>query len=381
EKDDVDEWLNAEITKHMSMQGVENMKDGLISTIKSIGQEMKDGIMKRQVKASIACVSDELSSIASNKVDKADDNTSNTAPYRLPKELSPGSFLLPFNIDNHSFYVITTLDAKDNIMPLKVYKYLGLDQFRGTSTEENNIGTDEPLGTIDIMVCYGQQKIDDTTREQRYYEWVAQNYEFSKHKTLTSTNLNDHYPYNTNDPIPTPQGHHEQGDDEPRPIGLCPCNYSFEEWLKIRTGHNNLHESDREFIFNEWILDSYDVEEEYAWEIGNPYSIRFDEYKRMFNNEIKHLSNEYILRIGKKWYVLDDVWEKFQQNYKKKNEAWHDEGYEEDEMCFICITDREDGALPVGRVNGARFKAMIRKELKDNKIQKLGGNYQDRLDS
>ncbi|GJT17044.1 hypothetical protein Tco_0875750 [Tanacetum coccineum] len=47
EKDDVDEWLNAEITKHISMQGVENMKDALISIIKSIRQEMKDGIMKR----------------------------------------------------------------------------------------------------------------------------------------------------------------------------------------------------------------------------------------------------------------------------------------------------------------------------------------------
>ncbi|GKC53880.1 hypothetical protein Tco_1076625 [Tanacetum coccineum] len=48
---------------------------------------------------------------------------------------------------------------------------------------------------------------------------------------------------------------------------------------------------------------------------------------------------------------------------------------------FICITDREDEALPLGRVNGARFKDMIRKELEGNKIQKLGGNYRDRLDS
>ncbi|GJU32889.1 hypothetical protein Tco_1176478 [Tanacetum coccineum] len=130
EKDDVDEWLNAEITKHMSMQGVKNMKDALISIIKSIRQEMKDGIMIRQVEASTTCVSDEVSSIASNEVDKDDDNTLNIAPCQLPKELSPGSFLLLFNIDNHSFYAITTLDAKDNIMPLKVYKYLGLDKFR-----------------------------------------------------------------------------------------------------------------------------------------------------------------------------------------------------------------------------------------------------------
>ncbi|GJT56742.1 hypothetical protein Tco_0991796 [Tanacetum coccineum] len=96
------------------------------------------------------------------------------------------------------------------------------------------------MGFADILqVCYGQQKIDDTTRDQRI-------------------------------------------------------------------GHNNLHESNREFIFNEWILDSYDVKEEYAREIGNPYSRRFDEYNRVFNNEIEYLLNENILRIGKKGYVLDD---------------------------------------------------------------------------
>ncbi|GJZ40745.1 phospholipase-like protein [Tanacetum coccineum] len=541
----------------MSMQGVENMKDALISIIESIRREMKDGIMKRQFEALTASVSDDVSSIASNEVDKADDNTLNTAPCRLPKELSPGSFLLPFNINSHNLYATTTLYAKDNIMPQRVYKYLGLDKLRITSTLENRIGTNEPLGTVNILVkfrelefpcnfvikiakdviilgrpflestraqidvfneeisfeigskkfkfnidsyqsiekiymvdigqeeetfnpleigidlfsyespaclefeqrtrsygtpnpqdeiaepisfspdrrglvkrwhvckpvhvtyddgngkdcgmwptcdpdsklcfgynevfgvnvqgtlrlwiCfrdhkrqtvkgsymgfadflqvrYGQQSIDDTTRERRYYEWVAQNYEFSKHRTLTSATLNDHYPYNTNDPIPTPQVHQEQGENNLQPISSCLCNYSFEEWLKIRIGHNNLHESDREFIFNEWILDSYDVNEEYARE------------------------------IGKKGYVLDDVWGKCQQNYKKTNEAWHDEGYEEDEMwrrgrSFICITDREDEALPLGRVNGARFKAMIRKELEGNKIQKLGDIYRDLLDS
>ncbi|GJW33843.1 hypothetical protein Tco_0053875 [Tanacetum coccineum] len=330
EKDDVDEWLNVEITKHMSMQEVKSMKDALISIIKSIRQEMKDDIKKRQFEASTANVSDEVSSIASNKVNKKDDNTLNTAPCRPPNELSPGSFLIPFNIDNHNFYATTTLDAKNNIMPQRVYKYLGLDKLKGTSTIENTTRTNEPLGTINIL------------------------------------------------------GHREQGENKPqRPR---PCDYSFEEWLKIKIGQNHLHESDREFVFNEWILDSYDVKNEYAKEIGNPYSRRFDEYNNVFNNEIEHLSNEYILRIGKKGYVLDDVWEKCQQNYKRTNEAWYDEGYKEDEMwqkgrSFICITNREDEALPLGRVNGARFKAMIRKEFKENKIQQLGGNYRDRLDS
>ncbi|GJT43278.1 hypothetical protein Tco_0951993 [Tanacetum coccineum] len=510
-KDDVDKWLNAEITKHMNMHGVENMKDALISIIKSIRQEMKDDIMKRKFEALTTSVSDEVSSIASNEVDNADNNTLNTAPCRLHKELIPGSFLLPFNINNHNLYDTTTLNAKDNIMPQRVYESFGLDKLGGTSTLENTTGTNEPLGTINILtilestraqidvfneeisfeidskkfkfnidtyqsikkiymvsigqeeetfnpleigidlfsyeshaclqfeqrtrsygttkpqdeiagpdslsldrrglvkkwhslgvkeqgtlrqricfrdherravkgsymgfanflqVCYEQQKIDDTTWEQRNYDWVSQNYEFSKHQTLTSTTLNDHYPY---DPIPTPQGHQEPGEKNPQPIRPRPCNYSFEEWMKIRIGHDNLHEHDRQFIFNEWILDSYDVKEEYAREIGNPYSRRFDEYNRVFNNEIEHLSNEYILRIGKKGYVPDDVWEKCHKNYKKTNESWHDEGYEEDEMWQSGDkkTDYDpsyDEALPLGRVNGARFKSMIRKELEGNKL-------------
>ncbi|GKC15610.1 hypothetical protein Tco_1012392 [Tanacetum coccineum] len=420
----------------MSMQGVENTEDALISMIKSIKKEMKDDIMKKQFEASTASISNETSSIASNEVDKDDNHTSTTASCLLPKELSPGRFLLPFYIDDHSLYAITTLEAKDNIMPLDVYKYLGLDKFKDAGTVEKTTGTNEPLGTIYILdeiaepisflpdrrglvkrwdvykpihvtyddengkdygmwptcdpdskfcfgynevfgVRYGQQKIDDTTRERRYYKWE----------------------------------HLEQEKNEQLPISPCPCNYSFEEWLKIRIGHNKLHESDHEFIFNEWIMDSYDVEEEYAREVGDPYSRRFDEYNRVFKNEFEHLSNEYILRIGNKGYVLDDVWEKCQQNHKKTNEAWHDKAYEDDEMwcigdektdydppyvniktfevkkysfkggrSFICITDRENEALPLGRVNGAQFKAMIRKELEGHIIQKLGGNYRDRFD-
>ncbi|GJY08746.1 hypothetical protein Tco_0375800 [Tanacetum coccineum] len=154
EKDDVDKWLNAEITKQMSMQGVENTEDVLISIIKSIKKEMKDDIMKKQFEASTTSISNETSSIASNEVEKDDNHTFTTASCLLPKELSPGSFLLPFYIDNHSLYAITTLEAKDNIMPLDVNKYLGLDKFRDAGTVENTTGTNEPLATIDILVKF-----------------------------------------------------------------------------------------------------------------------------------------------------------------------------------------------------------------------------------
>ncbi|GJR06227.1 putative reverse transcriptase domain-containing protein [Tanacetum coccineum] len=78
-------------------------------------------------------------------------------------------------------------------------------------------------------------------------------------------------------------------------------------------------------IFNKEIslgIDSFDVEADYANMFANPYSRRFDEYKRIFINEVEQLSNEYELKIGKKKYVLDDVWE----NVNKTTGVQHTHG-------------------------------------------------------
>ncbi|GJU38191.1 putative reverse transcriptase domain-containing protein [Tanacetum coccineum] len=396
EKDDIDEWLNAEIAKYMSMQGVENIKDALISIIKSIRHEIKDGIMKRQFETSTASVSDKVYSIANNEVDIIDDKTLNTAPC----------------------------DAKDNIMPQRVYKYLGLDKLRDTSTLENIIETNEPLGTVNILVKFKELEfpcnfvinmaeeviILGRPTEKIYTVNIGQEEEtfnpleigidlfsyeslaclqFEQRTRSYGTPKPQDEIAGTNSLSPDRRGlvkrwhvckpiHVTYDDRSGEDCGMWPTcdpgsklcfryNEVFGGQQKIndttrerRIGHNNLHESDREFIFNEWILNSYDVKEEYAREI-------------------------------------DDVWEKCQQNYKKTNEAWHDEGYKEDEIwrsgdektnydppyvkvknfevkkysfkggrSFICITDREDEALPLGLVNGARFKAMIRNELEGN---------------
>ncbi|GKE06530.1 hypothetical protein Tco_1398548, partial [Tanacetum coccineum] len=50
----------------------------------------------------------------------------------------------------------------------------------------------------------------------------------------------------------------------PSKIRPRPCDYSFDEWLKVKVGHTNIYNSDQEIVFNEWILDNFDVEEEYA---------------------------------------------------------------------------------------------------------------------
>ncbi|GJV45446.1 hypothetical protein Tco_1429982 [Tanacetum coccineum] len=156
-----------------------------------------------------------------------------------------------------------------------------------------------------LQIRYENQRIDDTNRERRYYEWVAQNYEFDNNRTSSTTIVSDKYPYKTNyttlvlidewdtgyhitytgdtsnqnipnnDPTPLSLEHSELGDkaninESPKiqPFRPRPCDYSFDEWLKVKIRHTNIYDSDREIVFNEWILDSFDVEEEYAKKLG-----------------------------------------------------------------------------------------------------------------
>ncbi|GKA81221.1 retrovirus-related pol polyprotein from transposon TNT 1-94 [Tanacetum coccineum] len=322
EKDDVDKWLNAKITKHMSMQRVENMKDALISIIKSIRHEIKDDIMKRQFEASTASVSDEVSSIASNKVDKADDNTSNTAPCRLPRELSPRSFLLLFTINNHNFYATTTLDAKDNVMLQIVYEYLGLDK----------------LGGIDIF-SYEYPACLQFEQRTRSYGTPKPQDEIAGPNSLSPGKRGLVKRWHVCKPI-----HVTYDDGSGEDCGMWPTCY---------------HDSKFCFGYNE----VFGVNEQGTLR----QCICFRDHER------RDVKGSYIgfadfLQIRYGQQKIDDTIRE-RRTFEVKKYSF------KGGRSFICITDREDEALPLERVNGARFKAMIRKELEGNKIQKLGGNY------
>ncbi|GKE33182.1 hypothetical protein Tco_1452504 [Tanacetum coccineum] len=84
-------------------------------------------------------------------------------------------------------------------------------------------------------------------------------------------------------------------------------------------------------VLNEWVMDSFDVEIECGRIQGDPYSTRFKEYKEEFENKIKQLANEYDLRVGRKRYALDDVWEKCEKFHDTAYQ-WHDEGFEEEDQ-------------------------------------------------
>ncbi|GJY19799.1 hypothetical protein Tco_0392365 [Tanacetum coccineum] len=175
----------------------------------------------------------------------------------------------------------------------------------------------------------------DTTREIRYYEWVAQNCKFDDEGTSQGTTMHDNpcrkvhqKPYtlrlwkhlclnSKGDYRPISSGRFNlnikpyfcnSSQSQSQPNEPRPQDYSFKEWLKIKIWHTHVNKSVRNAVLNEWLLDSFDLEADYARTRDDPYSRRFDKYKNAFDNEIRQLSNEYDLRIGKKGLLSARGW-------------------------------------------------------------------------
>ncbi|GKA86663.1 BYPASS-related protein [Tanacetum coccineum] len=227
------------------------------------------------------------------------------------------------NITIERIYMASVGQEEESFNPLEI----GHDLFSYESPACLQFEQDIMVKTVECGLHATPTRISATGMKRSLEEM---NMEHSGNRTSSTTTVSDKYPYNISYPIPIPSGewdtrHHathlggtsNQGipNDEPIPLSLEHsefgeksseppklqpirphlCDYLFEEWLKVKIGHTTINNSDREIVFNEWILDSFDVEEEYAREI-------------------------------------DDVWEKCEQYHKKTKEAWHDEGFKEDEL-------------------------------------------------
>ncbi|GKA96195.1 phospholipase-like protein, partial [Tanacetum coccineum] len=93
-------------------------------------------------------------------------------------------------------------------------------------------------------------------------------------------------------------------DNKPRPR-----DYSFKEWMIVKVGHINVNESVKKALLKSWVIDGF---EEALDPDKDPKGRNFDDYKWVFDLEIKQLANEYELGIGKKGHMLEMIWE----NYK-----------------------------------------------------------------
>nr|GEX11124.1 retrovirus-related Pol polyprotein from transposon TNT 1-94 [Tanacetum cinerariifolium] len=131
----------------------------------------------------------------------------------------------------------------------------------------------------------------------------------------------------------------------------------------------------RDYTFREWTLIKDD-----SVIVNNPTHRRFDDYKWEFNLEIDKLADEYKLGIGKKGYILDNIWEYCNQVHNN-NYGWHNHGFEEEERKEIDYSLWEvilngDSPVPIivvdGVVQPVSHKSAEQKLAKRNKLKAHG---------
>ncbi|GKA46452.1 hypothetical protein Tco_0739335 [Tanacetum coccineum] len=228
------------------------------------------------------------------------DSFTSNLPYQPSlEELNPRSFLLPFTIDNYNSYVMANIDASDNVMPRSIYEYLKLDNLGGppyTSQEEESFN---PLKIGQDLFSYESPACLKFEQDARNYDTIDTQNEIARQTNplLDKKGLTKRWHV-----CKTVQVFYDDGSGEY--CGMWPtCNPNS----SFCYGYKEVFEKSKLSLISSR---NFDVEEEYTKEIRNQYSRRFDEYKQVFDNEVEQLSNEYTLRIEKKGYVLDDVWEK-----------------------------------------------------------------------
>ncbi|GKC96446.1 reverse transcriptase domain-containing protein [Tanacetum coccineum] len=144
-EEDLDEWLNVEMEKHIHKQEEKNEEDVLIASIKSIREESRTVHKNKQIRV----VEVDLKK-SSEAMEDTVNNDSLTSNFPSLEELNPGSFLLPFTINNYNSYDMANIDVSNNVMPRSIYEYLMPDNLWGAtvSVEMDDMTQQETLGIV-----------------------------------------------------------------------------------------------------------------------------------------------------------------------------------------------------------------------------------------
>ncbi|GKB03923.1 hypothetical protein Tco_0832066 [Tanacetum coccineum] len=90
-------------------------------------------------------------------------------------------------------------------------------------------------------------------------------------------------------------------DNKPRPR-----DYNFKEWMIVKVRHTDVNEFVKKAFLKSWVINCF---EEALDPDKDPMERSFDDYKWVFDLEIKQLADVYELGIGKKGHILDMIWE------------------------------------------------------------------------
>ncbi|GJR35676.1 reverse transcriptase domain-containing protein [Tanacetum coccineum] len=369
-EEDLDEWLNAEMKKHMSKQEEKNKEDALIDIIKSIREESNidasNNVMPRSIYEYLKLANLGGAAMLVKMDDMTQQETLGTMKnvmVKINKFEFPCDFVVTEMPENLGEMIILgrpfleTIHAQIDVFHEEISLVIGEDRIKF------DINGNPRQSNITIEKIY----MANTGQEEEFFNPLEIDKIYSHTNPLHACNLNrildimrsnSNQNIPNNDPTPFSLEHSELGEkanvsESPKlqPFRPRPCDYSFDEWLKVKIGHTNIYDSDQEIVFSEWILDSFDVEYEYANEIENPYSRRFDEYKRVFDNEVENLSNKYTLRIGKK---EEELWRSGDEKTDYEPPFVDVKTFEVKKysfkkgQSFTCITKQDDDALPLG---------------------------------
>ncbi|GKD48060.1 reverse transcriptase domain-containing protein [Tanacetum coccineum] len=128
--EDVDEWLNAEISKCMIGKDKEKEEDALIDILKMVVEECKSIYKKAQIPSS---KTSEIQGV-SFEAEEEEGESSETLPCKQQSnEINPGGFTLPCTISNLKIYVMADVGAGINMMPKLLFEHLKLTNLKKTS--------------------------------------------------------------------------------------------------------------------------------------------------------------------------------------------------------------------------------------------------------
>ncbi|GJY38910.1 zinc knuckle CX2CX4HX4C containing protein [Tanacetum coccineum] len=317
-----------------------------------------------------------------------------------PKELNPGSFALPCTIGNFNFYAMDDLGASVNVIPKSVFEYLGLANLKDTNMliEMADMTKKAPLGIVKntlVMISKflfpSDFVIMDATlmilKNMKGIGLSFLDYLLAKYGKCQTENLVWDGRYAEWCYVSPEPGTSSQKSNVPRPRG-----YTFREWTLTKVGHTDVSDLVKKALLKLWLIDCFQDD---LGVMKYPHSRSFDDYKWDFDLEIDKLEDEYKLGIGKKGYMLDNIWEYCKKVHNDNTSWWHDHRFEEDErdeigiekydpsevqvetfevkrysfkggQSFVCVSKDLNDTLPLRRENGAKFKEMIRKELEED---------------
>ncbi|GJX07324.1 phospholipase-like protein [Tanacetum coccineum] len=147
--EDVDEWLNEELSKRMTGEDKEEEEDALIDILKTMVEECKSVYKKAQIRTPSSGTS-KIQGI-SFVAEEEEGDSSETLPSN---EINPGSFTIPCTIGNLKIYVMADVGAGINMMPKSLFEHLKLANLKKTSMaiEIDNMTEKAPLGIVENIL-------------------------------------------------------------------------------------------------------------------------------------------------------------------------------------------------------------------------------------